>query len=213
MRLCNRPVVGLDTEDTGRGHRSVFSVQLVGDGRRAYLRRRPGEQVGPFRRRVFDELRSWPASDLWSVNAAYDAANLGLISEGVSAHRTARGYTARVGCPAAPRVHWQLLFRHTPEPPVGDAPVLVVGSLDDRIVPRRSLEWVARRYGGAPLLFPGMGHDLMLDARWQEPIDAIVYRLSVGRARRTDSGNGSSIFTIASLGFLASRKRPRIDGA
>ena len=26
----------------------------------------------------------------------------------------------------------------------------------------------------APLLFPGMGHDLMLDAGWQEPIDAIL---------------------------------------
>ena len=36
------------------------------------------------------------------------------------------------------------------------------------------LEDVARHYGGAPLLFPGMGHDLMLDARWQEPIDAII---------------------------------------
>ena len=57
---------------------------------------------------------------------------------------------------------------------VGDAPVLVVGSPDDRIVPRRSLEKTARRYGGAPLLFPGMGHDLMLEARWQEPIDAIL---------------------------------------
>jgi pimeloyl-ACP methyl ester carboxylesterase len=45
---------------------------------------------------------------------------------------------------------------------------------DDRVVPRGSLEKVARRYGGAPLLFPGMGHDLMLDARWQEPIDAIL---------------------------------------
>jgi hypothetical protein len=33
---------------------------------------------------------------------------------------------------------------------------------------------VARGYGGAPLLFPGMGHDLMLDARWREPIDAIL---------------------------------------
>jgi hypothetical protein len=24
------------------------------------------------------------------------------------------------------------------------------------------------------LLFPGMGHDMMLDDRWQEPIDAIL---------------------------------------
>jgi len=53
-------------------------------------------------------------------------------------------------------------------------PVLVVGSPDDKVVPRRSLQKVARRYGGAPLLFPGMGHDMMLDSRWREPADAIL---------------------------------------
>jgi len=58
--------------------------------------------------------------------------------------------------------------------PVGDPPTLVVGSPDDRVVPRKSLDRTAARYGGAPLLFPGMGHDLMLDAGWSEPIDAIL---------------------------------------
>jgi hypothetical protein len=24
------------------------------------------------------------------------------------------------------------------------------------------------------LLFPGMGHDMMLDSRWREPVDAIL---------------------------------------
>ncbi len=86
----------------------------------------------------------------------------------------ARAYSNRLGDPDAPRVVWQLVRRHNPEPPVGDAPVLVVGSPDDKVVPRQSLEQIARHYGGAPLLFPGMGHDLMLDARWQEPIDAIL---------------------------------------
>ena len=68
----------------------------------------------------------------------------------------------------------QLIRRQEPEAPVGDPPVLVVGSPDDRVVATSALERVARRYGGAPLLFPGMGHDLMLDARWREPIDAIL---------------------------------------
>ena len=68
----------------------------------------------------------------------------------------------------------QLIARHEPEAPVGAPPVLVLGSPDDRVVAGSALEWVARRYGGSPLLFPGMGHDLMLDARWQEPIDAIA---------------------------------------
>jgi alpha-beta hydrolase superfamily lysophospholipase len=57
---------------------------------------------------------------------------------------------------------------------VGAPPVLVVGSPDDRVVPRASLDRTAGRHGGAPLLFPGMGHDLMLDAGWAEPIDAIL---------------------------------------
>jgi len=67
------------------------------------------------------------------------------------------------------------LITHGPAPrAVGDPPVLVVGSPDDQVVPRTSLDRTAARYGGAPLLFPGMGHDLMLDAGWAEPVDAIL---------------------------------------
>jgi len=58
--------------------------------------------------------------------------------------------------------------------PVGDPPTLVIGSPDDRVVPRKSLDRTAASYGGAPLLFPGMGHDLMLDEGWSEPIEAIL---------------------------------------
>lgn len=67
------------------------------------------------------------------------------------------------------------LVTHDPAPrPVGDPPVLVVGSPDDRVVPRTSLDRTATRYGSAPLLFPGMGHELMLDVTWADPIEAIV---------------------------------------
>jgi pimeloyl-ACP methyl ester carboxylesterase len=82
-------------------------------------------------------------------------------------------YAGRLGGSSA-RAQWQLATHRAAEDPVGDPPVLVVGSPDDRIVPRAALTAVARRYNGAPLLFPGMGHDLMLDARWEEPIDAIL---------------------------------------
>jgi pimeloyl-ACP methyl ester carboxylesterase len=85
----------------------------------------------------------------------------------------ARGYARRMGRASA-KAQWQLLRGRAPEDPVGDPPVLVVGSPDDRIVHDGAVRTVARRYGGAPLLFPGMGHDLMLDARWREPIDAIL---------------------------------------
>ena len=69
---------------------------------------------------------------------------------------------------------WQLVGAGTPELPVGEPPVLIVGSPDDRLVSQAVLNRAASWYGGAPLLFPGMGHDLMLDARWMEPIDAIL---------------------------------------
>jgi pimeloyl-ACP methyl ester carboxylesterase len=82
-------------------------------------------------------------------------------------------YASRLGRASA-RAQWQLAVHRAPEDPVGDPPVLVVGSPDDRIVSRSALTAAARRYGGAPLLFPGMGHDLMLDARWEEPIDAVL---------------------------------------
>ncbi|MBX6355388.1 MAG: alpha/beta fold hydrolase [Micromonosporaceae bacterium] len=86
---------------------------------------------------------------------------------------TARQYTSRLGR-AAPLAQWQLLAHRPAEAPVGAPPVLVVGSPDDRVVSVSTLQRTAARYGGAPLLFPGMGHDLMLDARWREPIDAIL---------------------------------------
>jgi len=85
----------------------------------------------------------------------------------------ARAYAKRMGR-ASTRAQWQLLRGGAPERPVGDPPVLVVGSPDDRIVAPSALKQAARAYGAAPLLFPGMGHDLMLDARWREPIDAIL---------------------------------------
>jgi pimeloyl-ACP methyl ester carboxylesterase len=82
-------------------------------------------------------------------------------------------YAGRMTRPA-PLAQWQLLLHRAPEPPVGDPPILVLGSPDDAVVPASALDREARRYGAAPLLFPGMGHALMLDARWREPIDAIL---------------------------------------
>jgi len=75
---------------------------------------------------------------------------------------------------APARIYRQVLFAKPAAEPVGAPPTLVVGSPDDRVVPRAALDRAAARFGGAPLLFPGMSHDLMLDTNWQEPIDAIL---------------------------------------
>jgi pimeloyl-ACP methyl ester carboxylesterase len=97
---------------------------------------------------------------------------------------TARGYASRLGRAAA-RAQWQLLVAGAPEPAVGNPPVLVLGSPDDRLVPHSALARAARWYGGAPLMFPGMGHDLMLDARWTEPLDAVLDWLEKGAAQES----------------------------
>ncbi|MPZ28904.1 MAG: alpha/beta fold hydrolase [Micromonosporaceae bacterium] len=96
-----------------------------------------------------------------------------LFSRGLPA-AAAAGYARRVGRTRAPLAQWQLLLHREPEPPVGSPPVLVLGSPDDAVVSPSALAQAARRYGSAPLLFPGMGHAMMLDARWREPIDAVL---------------------------------------
>jgi hypothetical protein len=42
------------------------------------------------------------------------------------------------------------------------------------LVPIRAVRATARRYGAPLVEFPGMGHDLMLDARWREPLDTML---------------------------------------
>ena len=85
-------------------------------------------------------------------------------------------YPARAAVLVAPVLESRLaLVRRLRLPdPVGSPPLLVAGSPDDRVVARPALDRAAARYGGAPLLFPGMGHDLMLEPSWAEPIDAIL---------------------------------------
>jgi alpha-beta hydrolase superfamily lysophospholipase len=71
-------------------------------------------------------------------------------------------------------VQYQLLLHKPAGRPLGAPPVLVLASPDDRLVPIRGIRATAARYGATLQEFPGMGHDLMLDARWREPFDAML---------------------------------------
>jgi pimeloyl-ACP methyl ester carboxylesterase len=71
-------------------------------------------------------------------------------------------------------VQYQLLLHRPAGKPLGDPPVLVLATPEDRLVPVRAVRATAQRYGATLQEFPGMGHDLMLDARWKEPFDALV---------------------------------------
>ncbi|GAA4924879.1 alpha/beta hydrolase family protein [Stackebrandtia albiflava] len=65
-------------------------------------------------------------------------------------------------------------LKRAPAPPTGAPRVLVAGSPTDRRSPAKRLDAVAALYGGAPLLFSGIGHDFMTDAGWQPPLDALL---------------------------------------
>lgn len=102
-----------------------------------------------------------------------------LIGHGRGALTVARAlgrYPARAAVLVAPRLfaRFRLLDRTVLPAPAGAPPVLVAGSPDDPVVKQPELHRAAAAYGGAPLLFPGMGHDLMLESGWAEPIDAIL---------------------------------------
>jgi pimeloyl-ACP methyl ester carboxylesterase len=85
----------------------------------------------------------------------------------------AAAYSARCGG-ESPIVQYQLLMHGPAGPPLGSPPVLVLATPDDRLVPITAVRRTATRYGADVVEFPGMGHDLMLDARWREPLDAML---------------------------------------
>jgi pimeloyl-ACP methyl ester carboxylesterase len=95
----------------------------------------------------------------------------------------ALGHADRCGGESAV-VQYQLLMHRPARPPLGSPPVLVLATPDDRLVPIRGVRSTAARYGADVVEFPGIGHDLMLDARWREPLDAMLSWLD--KAVRTD---------------------------
>jgi pimeloyl-ACP methyl ester carboxylesterase len=51
---------------------------------------------------------------------------------------------------------------------------LVLGGGDDPLIPVGDVVATARAYGTQAHVFRGMGHDLMLDARWRQPLDLML---------------------------------------
>jgi pimeloyl-ACP methyl ester carboxylesterase len=53
-------------------------------------------------------------------------------------------------------------------------PILVLGAADDRLISQAEIEATARAYRTKAEIFPGMAHDMMLEAGWQAVADRIL---------------------------------------
>ena len=80
----------------------------------------------------------------------------------------------------SPLAQFQVLLHRPADPPKGGAPVLVLGTPDDALIPISDVRDTARRYGAESIEFPGIGHDLMLDGGWEEPAEAMLGWIDAG---------------------------------
>ena len=83
----------------------------------------------------------------------------------------AQRYAGRM-TPEAPLAQFELMLR--PHPRASRSPVLVVGGSEDALVSVGDLVATARIYDTRAHVFRGMGHDLMLEPRWQQPLDLVL---------------------------------------
>ena len=82
---------------------------------------------------------------------------------------------ARLG-PESAIAQYQVLLVHKPPIPAS-CPTLVLASPDDAVVAPSEITRTAERYNAEVRWFPGLGHDLMLEARSSEVVDALLHWL------------------------------------
>jgi pimeloyl-ACP methyl ester carboxylesterase len=86
---------------------------------------------------------------------------------------TASAYAARCGSESSV-AQFQVLLHLPAGPPKGGAPVLVLGTPNDALVPIADVRDTAKRMDAELIEFPGIGHDMMLDGGWEEPAGAML---------------------------------------
>jgi alpha-beta hydrolase superfamily lysophospholipase len=72
------------------------------------------------------------------------------------------------------RAYLDMLGLNLPRPRQTETPMLVLGAANDTIISPKEVEATARAYGVEAEFFPGMAHDMMLEAGWQEVADRIL---------------------------------------
>lgn len=81
----------------------------------------------------------------------------------------------RLAQPESYRAIWDMTLFNLPHPGrMAKAPLLVIGTEHDHLIPASLVEMTARTYGVAAEIFPGMGHGVMLERDWKKPAQRIL---------------------------------------
>ena len=72
------------------------------------------------------------------------------------------------------RGYLDMMLFDLPKPGRVKTPLLVLGAAEDRIFAPHEVEATAAAYGTSAQIFPGMAHDMMLEAGWQKAAEAMV---------------------------------------
>lgn len=115
------------------------------------------------RRRPWQLARATVGQTLW-----FDGRM--LVSAEV-ADEVAGAYAARMS-PESPLAQYQVVLPRRRR--TAACPVLVLGGGADEIVPPVDVIRTARRFDTRAVMFSGLGHDLMLEARWRQPLQAML---------------------------------------
>jgi pimeloyl-ACP methyl ester carboxylesterase len=66
-----------------------------------------------------------------------------------------------------------MTWADVPRAPIRDLPLLVMGAGEDPFVPAHLVRATAAHHGVDPILFPGIGHAMMLDAGWEKVAETL----------------------------------------
>jgi alpha-beta hydrolase superfamily lysophospholipase len=85
-------------------------------------------------------------------------------------------------------IYLDLMFLNLPRPEIVTAPVLVLGAECDGSISAEEVRATARAYRTEAELFPGMGHDMMLEPEWATVAERIHTWLGARDLRLDDDG-------------------------